>query len=338
MAYKSELERFDMERGNVLMIPRETCVELKEMQEDAAKVLVPLVVYVAGNPGDPIPEVEEADPRIKRILTGMLHRMIEHQRQVAAKYADRKAANRENALKRWHGDGEKCDGMPSHAIATSKGKGKEVEEGKQKEVFPSSTTSNTPPNKLGHAGDTPARAAAGDGLNAAPRGTARTATRVAYFDPLSGQIDAQTFDEAELRARPIDFMLSAIGEERDAQTRNALIKALEDLRPEPFAETCWRFIADMVKAENDCAAVLTKARENFKEKYGDKADEKLRRTLEAIIKTGSTNPNNDGFVIPWQKWRDYQPGRYLMAALTQARLAAGIPIKRKPGKRKGGEE
>ena len=213
-----------------------------------------------------------------------------------------------------------------------------MEEGKQKEVFPSSTTSTTPPNKLGHAGDTPARAAAGDGLNAAPRGTARTATRVAYFDPLSGQIDAQTFDEAELRARPISFMLSAIGEEGDAQTRNALTKALEDLGLEPFAETCWRFITDMVKAENDCAAVLTKAREHFKGKYGDEADAKLRALLESIIKNGSTNPNNDGLVIPWQKWRDYQPGRYLMAEIKQAKLAAGIPIKRKPGKRKGGEE
>ena len=89
---------------------------------------------------------------------------------------------------------------------------------------------------------------------------------------------------------------------------------------------------------NDCAAVLNKAREHFKERHGDEADAKLRALLESIIKNGSTNPNNDGLVIPWQKWRDYQPGRYLMAEIKQAELAAGIPIKRKPGKRKGGEE
>lgn len=175
-------------------------------------------------------------------------------------------------------------------------------------------------------------------MNAAPCGT-RTATRVAYIDPEWGsQIDARTFDEAELRARPVSFMLAAIDEEGDQRTRNALTKAVEELGPDTFAETCWRFVADMVQKENAYAAAATKARDNCAKKYGDEADAKLAEQIEHTRKGGSINPANDWFIVPWQKWRDFQPGRFLMAALNEARLVAGIPTKRKPGKRKGGDE
>ena len=174
-------------------------------------------------------------------------------------------------------------------------------------------------------------------MNAAPCGT-RTATRVAYIDPEWGsQIDARTFDEAELRARPVSFMLAAIGEEGDQRTRNALTKAVEELGPDTFAETCWRFVADMVQTENAYAAAATKARDNFAKKHGDEADAKLRAQIETVAATGNTNPANDWFIVPWQKWRDFQPGRFLMSAIKEAKLAAGIPTKRKP-KRKGGDE
>lgn len=335
MAYKSELERFDMERGNVLSVEREMAKGITKLGEEiAGPILFRLYKWFAGEPGDAPPEMD--DPR-DNVFLAML---MEHQRKNAARRADFLARQRNNALARYHEkEANDCHGLPRHTTALREGKEEVEEESPEGKDFPSSTTSNLPPNKLGHAGDTPARAAAGDGLNAAPRGTARTATRVAYFDPEWGDtIEAQTFDEAELRARPISFMLSAIGEEGDARTRNALTKALEDLGPEPFAETCWRFITDMVKAENEYAAVATETRAKFAKKYGDEGDAKLSAVLKAIREKGHTNPDNNFFVIPWQTWRDFQPGRYLMAELKQARLAAGIPIKRKPGKRKGGEE
>ena len=175
-------------------------------------------------------------------------------------------------------------------------------------------------------------------MNAAPCGT-RKVTRVAYIDPEWGnQIDARTFDEAELRALPVSFMLAVIGEEGDQRTRNALKKAVEELGLDKFVETCWRFIDGMVQKENAYAAAATKVREKFAKAYGETAAAKLAEKIETIRKRGSSNPANDWFVIPWQKWRDFQPGCFLMSAIKEAKLGAGIPIKRKSGKQKGGDE
>lgn len=331
MAYKSKLERFDMERGDVLSVEREMAKGITKLGEQiAGPILFRLYTWFAGEPGDAPPEM--ADPR-DNVFLAML---MEHQRKNAARRADYLAKQQSNANSRWHKeDANQCDGIPPHTTAQSKGKEEVEEESPKGKDFPSSTTSQPP--KGGHAGDAPAHAATGDGLNAAPCGT-RTATRVAYIDPEWGsQIDARTFDEAELRARPVSFMLAAIGEEGDQRTRNALTKAVEELGPDTFAETCWRFVADMVQAENAYAAAATKARDNFAKKYGDEADAKLRAQIETVAATGSTNRANDWFVIPWQKWRDFQPGRFLMSAIKEAKLAAGIPTKRKP-KRKGGDE
>ena len=331
MACKSELDRFDMERGDVLSLSREIAKAITGFgAEIGGPILFELVKWFSGDPDDKPPTM--ADPRDN----GFLAMLMEHQKKNATRRADYLAKQRENANKRWQGENAKTShGIPRHANATSRSIREVEEESPKGKDFPSSTTSQ-PPNG-GQAGDAPAHAATGDGLNAAPCGT-RTATRVAYIDPEWGsQIDARTFDEAELRARPVSFMLAAIGEEGDQRTRNALTKAVEELGPDTFAETCWRFVADMVQAENAYAVAATKARDNFAKKYGDEADAKLSAVLKKIATNGSTNRANDWFVIPWQKWRDFQPGRFLMSAIKEAKLAAGIPTKRKP-KRKGGDE
>ena len=331
MAYKPKLERFDMERGDVLSLTREACIELRDLGKFAPKVIMPLIKYVAGNPGDPIPEVEEENEDLKIILSATLHRYIEHQKQNAARRADFLAKQASNANARWKGkDATTCHGIPTHTTAPSISIREVEEESLKEKDFPSSTTSDLP-NELGHAGDTPAHAATGDGLNAAPCGT-RKITRVAYIDPEWGnQIDARTFDEAELRARPVSFMLAAIGEEDDQRARNALKKAVKELGLDTFAETCWRFVADMVQAENAYAAAAIKARDRLTEKYGDEADAKLSAALKIIATKGSCNPKDDYFVIPWRKWRNFQPGCFLMFAIKEAKLAAGIPTKRKGG-------
>ncbi len=336
---KSKPDQFDAERGDVLVIPRQRCIELRELKEDAAKILLPFVAYVAGDPGDPLPEVIEDDPRLKRVFSVILHQLIENQKQRAAIFAAKSETQRQNANQRWHkGDANQCDGIPPHTTECKykgKGKGKKEMEGENPvgiDFLPSITS-----DKSEHADGTSAPAAGGHCVTAAPDGT-RTATRVAYVEPLTGeQIIERTFNEAELRARPVSFMLEAIGETGDQRTRNALKKAVEDLGPDRFADTCWRFVADMVQAENDCAAAIARAREGLTKRHGDKAEAVFVETLREIESGGSTNPANDCFVIPWQKWRDFTPGRFLMAALNEARLAAGIPTKRKPGKGKGGE-
>ena len=341
MAYKAKLDRFDMERGDVLTIPRKDCVELREYTEDdAGKILVALVKYVAGNPGDPMPEIEgESDPRIKRYLSGTLHRLIEQQRERAARYGDYLAQQRKNAQGGQPKPATANHGQPRLTTASLiEGKEEVEEESPKGKDFPSSTTSNLPPNKLGHAGDAPAPAAGGTCVNAAPCGT-RTVTRVAYTDYWDSEKPKKVFAETELRARPVSFMLEAIEETGDQLTRNALMKAVEELGPDRFAETCWRFVADMVQKENAFAAAFTRADEIAK-KNGNKGEEWIKKMDEiAQSDTLPYNQQNKWLIEPWRKWRvlDFNRGRFLMAALKEARLAAGIPTTRKPSKGEGGE-
>lgn len=337
MAYESKLESLDKERGDLLIIERDAAALIKGCgAEIGGPIAFTFIQWFMGKPGDEPPTMP--DPRDN----GILAMLIEKQKERVEKYVKHLKNQQEKGLKSAAARAAKQSTESNHGQprSTKEEREKEMEVERENPVridFPLSTTSNLPPNKLGHAGDAPAHAATGDGLNAAPCGT-RTATRVAYIDPEWGsQIDARTFDEAELRARPVSFMLAAIGEEGDQRTRNALTKAVEELGPDTFAETCWRFVADMVQAENAYAAAATKVRDNFAKKYGDEADAKLSAVLKKIATNGSTNRANDWFVIPWQKWRDFQPGRFLMSAIKEAKLAAGIPTKRKP-KRKGGDE
>ena len=333
MAYKSELERFDMERGNVLSVEREMVKGITKLGEEiAGPILFRLYTWFAGNPGDATPEM--ADPR-DNVFLAML---IEHQRKNAARRADFLAKQQEKGLASGAARRATKDnhGQPrSTEVNQVQGKEEVEEESPKGKDFPSSTTSD----KSEHADGTPAPAAGGHCVTAAPDGT-RTATRVAYVEPLTGeQIIERTFDEAELRARPVSFMLEAIGETGDQRTRNALTKAVEELGRDTYAETCWRFVADMVQAENDCSAVIVRAREVMTKRHGGdtEGEAALVNLLRDIERNGSTKPANDWFVVPWQKWRDFTPGRFLMARLNEARLAAGIPTRRKPGKRKGGE-
>ncbi len=340
MAYKSELDRFDMERGDVLSMSRETAKAIVGFgPEIGSPILYNLVLWFSGSPGDPFPEMN--DPRDN----GFLAMLIEHQKKNAAKRADYLAKQREKGrASAAKAAGRKTatnnHGQPRLTTATSTSTREVEEESPEGQDFPSSTTSQPP--KGGTTGVAPVHAAAGACVNAAPRGT-RTATRVAYIDhdPDYGHaIEAQTFDEAELRARPVSYMLEIIEETGDQRTRNALTKAVRELGPDVFAETCWRFILQRVQTENNYAAAITKARDRAVNKYGDKGEEKLAELIGNISDNGSTNPQNDWFVEPWQKWRDFeaQLGRFLMCAINEAKLAAGIPTKRKPGKRKGGEE
>jgi len=334
MAYKSKLDRFDMERGDVLMLSRESCIEIDQLGEDAPKVLVPLIKYMTGKPGDPVPEVDETDPRVKRFFTGLLLRLIEHQKRNAERRGDYLAKQRQNANARWENvDAKECHGIPRHTKATNINKREGKEQAKEKLV-----SLPFQPNELGQLGSNPIQDAGGACVDAARRVTG-TAERVAYVTLDGYEIETRTFNAEELYAQPVSFMLEAIGEEDEPQTRNALKKAFKELGQQRYAEACWRFIADMVKAENDYAAALAKARGNMAKKHGDDGEAHLRAFVENIERTGISNPANDWFVEPWRKWRDFRPGCFLMGALNEAKLAAGIPTRNgKPPKKGAGEK
>ena len=80
MAYKSKLERFDMERGDVLSVEREMAKGITKLGEQiAGPILFRLYTWFAGEPGDAPPEM--ADPR-DNVFLAML---MEHQRKNAAR-------------------------------------------------------------------------------------------------------------------------------------------------------------------------------------------------------------------------------------------------------------
>ena len=108
MSYKSELERFDMERGNVLSVEREMVKGITKLGEEiAGPILFRLYTWFAGNPGDATPEM--ADPR-DNVFLAML---IEHQRKNAARRADFLAKQSQNAQKRWN-NAKTSHGIPRH--------------------------------------------------------------------------------------------------------------------------------------------------------------------------------------------------------------------------------
>ena len=56
MAYKSKLERFDMERGDVLSVEREMAKGITKLGEQiAGPILFRLYTWFAGEPGDAPP-------------------------------------------------------------------------------------------------------------------------------------------------------------------------------------------------------------------------------------------------------------------------------------------
>ncbi len=339
MAYKSKLEQIDKERGDVLAVERETAkVVTKLGVEIAGPILFELYNWFAGEPGAAPPTM--ADPRDNAFLA----MLMEHQRNKVARYIDflEKQQQKGVASGAARKSTESNHGQPQPTTANQRKKEKEIEveeESPEGTDFPSSTTSNIPPNKLGQAGDTPAHTAGGTGVNAAPGGT-QTVTRVAYTNEWDSQIPEKVFSEAELIDRPVSFMLEAIEEQENAQTMNALKKAIEELKPARYAKTCWRFVVEMVQKENAFSAALKKA-EEMATRNGDKGEAWLKQMDEiAQSDTLPYNPKNEWLIGPWRNWRVFNSsrGRFLMFALNEARLAAGLPIKRKPGKRKGSEE
>ena len=90
MAYRSILDRFDMERGDALTLTLETATELAALPcEIAAPVIYALLSWFAGGDVPTLP-----DPRDNALLL----RLVVHQKRNAARRADVLATKRENRM------------------------------------------------------------------------------------------------------------------------------------------------------------------------------------------------------------------------------------------------
>ena len=300
MAYKSELERFDMERGDVLSIPRETCIELAELEEDAAKVLVPLICYVAGNPGDPVPEVNESDKRMKRVLTGMLHRLIEHQRQNAARRADYLAKQRQNANARWGNDNAKtCHGIPRQANATSISIREEDQDHKNLE---SSSTAK--------AVQTLSRSPAGaQGVNAAPGGECATVYEYSEEEPA-------TISREELKADPVGTMLDFLQPlpADIARTRNTLAARMKSAGRDTFVAVCWKFLKDAEavtekrKAAEDKIIAYCEANNIERDEWEARESERKAKFCKLLDEADKFDPGGDAYKTLCGRLKPYKGG------------------------------
>lgn len=90
MAYRSKIDRFDMERGDALTLTLETATELAALPcEIAAPIIYALLSWFAGGDVPTLP-----DPRDNALLL----RLVVHQKQNAAHRADVLATKRENRM------------------------------------------------------------------------------------------------------------------------------------------------------------------------------------------------------------------------------------------------
>jgi len=90
MAYKAQIDRFDMERGDALTLTLDTATELAELPcEIAAPVIHALLVWFTGGEVATLP-----DPRDNALL----RRLVVHQKQNAERRADYLASRRKNRL------------------------------------------------------------------------------------------------------------------------------------------------------------------------------------------------------------------------------------------------
>ncbi len=258
MAYKPLLDRFDMERGDVLSLPRETAVELAALScEIAAPVIYALLSWFAGGDVPTLP-----DPRDNALLL----RLVAHQRQNAERRADYLASRRKNRL---GGD------MSTHDDISHKSKNKRESKTSKDEVLDC------------HAAPASSRAAcasppAGSSANAAPADPAATKESTAvycdghfYNEDVWGVFDikatvavfgreplfTRSVTNTRFAADPVSALMEYPdfeAEEDKAKFRATLIQRFK-ANAGRFTRIAWEYIADAHRARADFIKAVQKA-------------------------------------------------------------------------------
>lgn len=211
MAYQSQLERFDIERGDVLSLSREDVVRLAEYWDITNPILAALFKWFLGGPDVPM-----SDPRDDMLLRGLK----EHQRANAARRYEYLLGQRQ----RKQGKGKTTDnhGQPRTTTDASK------EEAKEKISVSDKSSIRF---------DTPAAiSASADGAGPLP-------IRPPEKDPITLYRD-KSVTEAEFRENPVEILLAEVEEKNPDMARNTYRKYLKDLGPDVFLIKAWGFLKE----------------------------------------------------------------------------------------------
>ena len=159
----------------------------------------------------------------------------------------------------------------------------------------------------------------------------RTATVAEWVDH-----GAKTFNEGDLRERPVQFVLNMGIDEDENRARPFYMKALQQLGPDIYANTCWRFVEAYVAAANEYGATMrefdamwTKNEAAYTEN-GQTWESVMARAEDKNWHLIATNRAN------YEK-HSVGGGRILAGMLKEAGLAHGIDLGAKPTKKGGAE-
>jgi len=186
-------------------------------------------------------------------------------------------------------------------------------------------------------GDTAGNPPSADGAAADARPTAHTPTdetRTANVEEWPDH-SAKTFDERDLRERPVQFVLDMGIDEDENRARPFYMKALGELGPDVYAETCWRFVTEYTKAANEYGETMRQLSVHF-DAHADEYEAK-GETWESILEKAEAR--NWHLVKTerdqYERYRD--GGRILAGMLKEAGLAHGIDLGAKRPKKGRGE-
>ena len=257
MARLSPLVNYDLDRGDYATILRSTYARFAEWDfEASAPVWYAFAKYMAGNPGDPIPELEHTEglqPMIVKMMRGALVELIDDQKFNARHaYEVSKAKQRGGYAKRdkyANAPREGANAPREGANAPHNKTGQDITEGKQ-------MSCPVPGNDLHTPTGTGGACAADAALSATIEGT------VQYRDGDT----VQTITAADFRCDYVAPMLKALGDSNPSATRKALINARNEIGEDRFDAMAWKFLKDFAAAWTH----YDKTREEFRKFYSEK--------------------------------------------------------------------
>ena len=302
MAYQNQIDRFDIERGDVLSLTREDVTRLADYWEISHPILRELFTWFLGGPDKPM-----EDPRDDMHLRALK----EHQRANAARRYDYLVAQRERKM----GKG-KNHGQPR--ITTDTSKEEEEEEAKVK-------ISVSDKSSLRADASTPASAADAPGVGSSSPEPLRYAHWRTSDDTEVEWCNICT--EAEFRDEPMRYLVEWFGNEYEPElARNTYRKYLRELGPDAFFPIAWRYFKEGVELSSREAIARCKYNKALRSKVPN-FDQLKGEARRGAIKT--FEETKEGRYASNEKDRcssenhDFN-GRVLVARLKEKKLAMGL--------------
>ena len=323
-------ETFDRERGNVLVLQREYVAPFYQLPWDiAGPIFHALLQWFFGASEE---AVKMKDPRDQMVLA----QLIEHTKANAENHYQRQMHQREIKS---HAGKVSASKRATRAntcqhVLTGVAKEKEKEEDKDPEGISLYSSSLTcPTSSVGSESQLPsAGACAGARPAAVESGHAMRTATIAGWD----EHGDETFDEGDLRERPVQFVLDTGIDEDENRARPFYLRALQQLGPEVYAETCWRFIEAYVAAANAYGKTMRELEANWdanEAKYTAQG-----ATWDSIIaKAEDQNWHCIKTEREYYEKHSVCGGRILAGMLKEAGLAHGIDLGANRSK-KGGDK